>query len=1035
MKNNLLLLITVSFCLFSSNTIFSQNLNLNSLANFDLFTSDGAITNTGLTQVSGNIGTNLGAISGFSASPSSINIQNAATAQAVIDLSALYEELIVTTPTVINHPLTFGTGEVLSPGIYDVNGAISIAGTLTLDGQSNSNALFIIKTNGALNAAAYAKIVLINGARADNVYWLAAGAAGFATFADIKGIVVSNAAIVFGAYAKLDGKALTKFGAITTLNSYINIQFPAANETANLGSASKFVMYTAAGAISNSGISTYTGLIGTDAGAISSFPAGTENLINQNDITAACKVDLFSAYADLQGRTPTNTAHAVAYGSETLTPGIYKNIAAITTAGILTLDGQGDPNSIFIFQFGAALAIGVDSEVKLINGAHASNVFWIVEGAVSIGASSKVKGTFISNAALELGANCTLDGRVLILAGAITTLDGMTLKIPEARIFPVNQPIDYGSFPSDLVLIGSSNPIIKWQKSADNTFINPVNISNTTPVLSGAEMGVIVTDTWFRAAFEDATFSVATKMSVGDKTTLIDNQWDQGIPNSTKTAVFQSNFISTDNIIARSVIVENNSSVVISSENNIILTGSLTVKEGGSFTLSNNSNLIQLTNANNTGNISVQKTSSKLKRLDYTLWSSPVKDQYLLPFSPLTSTSRFYTYSTSTRLYNVIESPATTSFTVGTGYLIRMPNDHPTVATTWNGTFSGVPNNGDITYTIQNLELGSPYYLIGNPYPSKINANEFIEQNSAAITGALYFWRKTNNDQKPSYCTWTKIGFTSNGEDQVENPGQVISSAQGFFVEVLPNTEEIIFRNSQRSDDLSQQFFKSQNVVETNRIWLNVTSASGAYSQMLLGYLSGATVGVDNGIDGKYNNNGAIALTSTIDGKAYAIQGRPVPFEASDVVPLQFMATEAGQYTIAIDHVDGLFENDQNIFLKDELTGNLYDLKLEPYTFISEAGTFEDRFSVVYQNPLSTNEVMPENNSVIVYEQNKQVVIRSSKTNLKSVKVLDTLGRLIHEYNNINLTEIKIPARNMQQLVLLQITDENNHIIVKKLID
>ncbi|WP_318639991.1 ice-binding family protein [Flavobacterium ardleyense] len=1035
MKNNLLLLITISFCLFSSNTIFSQTLNLNSLANFDLFTSDGAITNTGLTQVSGNIGTNLGAISGFSASPSSINIQNVATAQAVIDLSALYEELLVTTPTVLNHPLTFGTGEALSPGIYDVNGAISIAGTLTLDGQGNSNALFIIKTNGALNAAAYAKIVLINGARADNVYWLAAGAAGFATFADIKGIVVSNAAIVFGAYAKLDGKALTKFGAITTLNSYINIQFPAANETANLGSASKFVMYTAAGTISNSGISTYTGLIGTDAGAISSFPVGTENLINQNDITAACKVDLFSAYADLQGRTPTNTAHAVAYGSETLTPGIYKNIAAITTAGILTLDGQGDPNSIFIFQFGAALAIGANTEIILSNGAHASNVFWIVEGAVSIGASTKVEGTFISNAALALGANCSLNGRILILAGAITTLDGMTLKIPEARIFPINQAIDYGSFPANLFLAGSTKIIINWQKSTDSSFSNPTNISNATPSLGGSEMGVIVDDTWFRARFQDNTYSASTKMTVGDKTTLINGQWDNGFPDNTKTAVFQSIFTSTENFIARSVVVESNTSVIISSGNNVILNGSITIKDGASFTLSNNSNLIQLTNAINIGKINVLKNSSKLKRLDYTLWSSPVKDQKLLSYSPFTNLTRFYNYNSNTDQYNAVAAPNSTNFNIATGYLIRMPNDHPTVATVWNGSFHGIPNNGDINYNIENLEIGKPFYLVGNPYPSKLDAKKFVDDNSDFITGSLYFWRKTNDANKPSYCTWTTAGFTTNGEDEAEDLDNFISSSQGFFVEVLPNSKEIIFKNSQRSDNTIEQFFKTQNIVEKNRIWLNATSLNGAYSQMLLGYITNATLAVDHGIDGKYKNDGVIALTSTIDGAPYTIQGRPLPFEASDIVSLQFMATEAGQYTIAIDHVDGLFESNQVIYLKDQFTGLLHNLKTQSYTFTSEAGTFESRFTIVYQNPLSTNEFTEENNSIIVYQKNNEVVISSTKSSLKSIEIFDTLGRLVQEYSNINLNEVKIPARNGKQLLLLQITDENNQITIKKLID
>ena len=1033
MKNNLLLIIAVSIFVFSPKNIYAQVPNLQSLANFDLFTSSGAVSNTGLSQVSGSIGTNAGTITGYTADTQS---QNSATLQAAADLALLYDQLTETTATTtIAGAIVYGNGQIVTPGVHSIGGALSINGILTLDGLGNENALFIIKVTGALDAAASAKVVLANGAKAQNVYWLATGAIGFATFADLKGTFVCKAAIAFGAYSKLEGKAFTTIGAITTLNSYINIPFPAANETANLATASKFVMYTAAGAISNAGISTFTGLIGTNTGAITGFPLGATNLLVANAETLACKSDMFSAYADLQGRTPTNIAHAVAYGDETLTPGIYKNIAAVTATGILTLDGQGDPNSVFVFQFGAAFAIGAGAEVILINGAHASNVFWIVEGAASIGANAKVKGTFISNAALGLGANCELDGRVLLLAGAITTLNGMTLAIPKESIFPLNQNIDYGSSPEQLALIGYNNPVVKWQKSTSSDFVGAIDISNPTATLTRSDMGPIVADTWFRPVFEDNAISVSTKMLVGDKTILLNGQWDNGAPTTTKTAVFKTSFTSTENFIARSVVVENNSSVLISSGHNITLNGALTVKQGSSFTLGNTSNLIQLTNAINSGDITVQKSSSMLKRLDYTLWSSPVERQKLLTFSPLTSIGRFYSYNSNTNLYTTVTSPSTTEFSLATGYLIRMPNNHPTIATAWKGSFIGVPNNGDVSYKIKDLEIGKPFYLVGNPYPSKLDAKTFVNDNSAFITGSLYFWRKTNDAKKPSYCTWTTAGFTNNGEDQVSVLDNFISSSQGFFVEALPNAKEIIFNNAQRSDNNSNQFFKTQNIVEKNRIWLNATSVDGAYSQMLLGYITDATNGVDNGIDGKYKNDGVIALTSIIDDASYTIQGRSLPFTASDVVALQFMATDAGQYTIAIDHVDGLFENIEAIYLKDEQTSALHNLKTAPYNFTSDAGTFSDRFTIVYQNSLDNNQFDQDNNSIILYQQNNQIIINSAKTTLKSLKVFDTLGRVIQEFPSINSNNLAIPAINKNQLIILQITDDNNQIVVKKLIN
>ena len=454
------------------------------------------------------------------------------------------------------------------------------------------------------------------------------------------------------------------------------------------------------------------------------------------------------------------------------------------------------------------------------------------------------------------------------------------------------------------------------------------------------------------------------------------------------------------------------------------------------MTLQNNTNLVQINDAVNSGKITMQKNSSKLQRLDYTLWSSTVEGPNIFDFSPLTNVNRFYTYNSSTNQYNAIALPSTTTFTTAKAYLIRMPNNHPTVATVWNGSFDGVPNNGDQKVNLENHGVGKRFNLIGNPYPSALNAILFTDQNRTSITGALYFWRKTNNAAMPSYCTWTSaLGFVTNNEAEVVDPDNNIASGQGFFVEALDAATELTFSNSQRKIDNSGQFFKRQDLVERHRIWLNATNINGAFSQMLLGYVANATVGVDNGIDGKYINDGVIALTSTINSIPFAIQGRPIPFETSDVVPLQFMATEAGPYTIAIDHLDGLFENDQAIYLKDQLTGNLHNLKNEPYNFSSQAGNFENRFTIVYQNPLSSNQFEQENNSVIVYQQNNQLIISSKKTQLKSVKIFHTLGRLVQEFSNINATEIKIPARKAQQLLLLQITDENNQVIVKKLID
>ncbi|HRN98337.1 MAG TPA: hypothetical protein PLA69_03325, partial [Flavobacterium sp.] len=164
-------------------------------------------------------------------------------------------------------------------------------------------------------------------------------------------------------------------------------------------------------------------------------------------------------------------------------------------------------------------------------------------------------------------------------------------------------------------------------------------------------------------------------------------------------------------------------------------------------------------------------------------------------------TVRFYNYNTTTNLYNSVPSISTAQFAQGAGYLIRMPNNHPTTPTVWEGVFNGVPHNGDVSVTMNNLGAGQAYNLVGNPYPSAIDMYAFVQDNTDAITGTLYFWRKTNNIASPSYCQWTQGTFVSNGEDQVVDPDGVIRTGQGFFVEAKPGQVSLIFKNTHRFDD------------------------------------------------------------------------------------------------------------------------------------------------------------------------------------------------------------------------------------------
>ncbi|WP_445454032.1 T9SS sorting signal type C domain-containing protein [Flavobacterium sp. 25HG05S-40] len=527
--------------------------------------------------------------------------------------------------------------------------------------------------------------------------------------------------------------------------------------------------------------------------------------------------------------------------------------------------------------------------------------------------------------------------------------------------------------------------------------------------------------------------------------------WDNGTPSSATTAVFDGSTgtIGAD-FSACALSLVNNAVVSVTSGFNVTLTGAVSVQSGSSFTLNNNANLFQGgTTNNNTGNIIVKRNSATLKRLDYTLWSSPVTGQGLYAFSPFTFANRFYVYNPSTDLYAGAGLAVTGTnpdgvngtdsnnvpFAVGTSYLIRMPWNHPTAPTSWTGIFTGIPNNG--TVTLSSLNNGS-YYAIGNPYPSTIDADTFIGDNNIGDNpltpgDGLYFWRKTNNNAAPSYATYTTAGGVASGGDTLNIiPNGTIQVGQGFIVKATSTSIE--FNNLQRIPNNDNQFLRTT-TIERNRIWLNLSDATTSVNQMMVAYMTGATQGIDAAIDGRYFNDNPTALNSFLNNEEFAIQGRSLPFDASDVVPLAFKAATAGNYSIAIDHVDGLFaDGAQDIYLKDNLAGTVHDLNSGAYSFASTEGSFNNRFEIVFQSQLGIENPGFTANNVIIYSQNNNFVINSGETIMKDVKVFDIRGRLLQEKSGVNSNQTTISGGLSNQVLLVQITSDNGVTVTKKVI-
>lgn len=532
-------------------------------------------------------------------------------------------------------------------------------------------------------------------------------------------------------------------------------------------------------------------------------------------------------------------------------------------------------------------------------------------------------------------------------------------------------------------------------------------------------------------------------------TSALGGSWDNGVPTSETAAIISYNYSEAANIDACSLTINGNAIVTIPSSFKVTLNAPITVEAGSSFTLSNDVNLIQTNKLTvNSGDITVNRNSSLLKRLDYTLWSSPVSGaQTLANFSPLTtqSPSRFYSFDTNYNTggvngaYSTIASPTTATFSAGAGYMIRMPNTNPltgydagTATLAYPGVFTGLPNNGDIPVNLSYIDAPRSYNLVGNPYPTVIDADTFINANTANIENTLYFWRKTNGASGSAYATYTEGGGTTT-EPGIPAPNGKIQIGQGFFVQAKSAvTVPAFFTNTMReASPSSTQFFKTKKVAEKDRVWLNLTNTTGVFSQTLVAYLPDATSGVDR-YDGKYINDSKIALTSNINNEEYTIQSRPA-FDVSDVVALNLKTNIAGDYTIAIDHADGLFANGQDVYLVDSKTGTETNLKTSSYTFAAVSGVDNTRFSLKYQKTLKVDAPVFNENSVTVYRNNGVVYVNSKESIINNIKVYDVQGRLIAEQKNVKASTATINnLKTIHQVLIVKVTSEDNKVISKK---
>ncbi|MFT3793885.1 T9SS sorting signal type C domain-containing protein [Flavobacterium sp.] len=679
--------------------------------------------------------------------------------------------------------------------------------------------------------------------------------------------------------------------------------------------------------------------------------------------------------------------------------------------------------------------------------------------------------TTVYTASAQSGLGCTTSTNATI---TVTPISGGTMPV-------TSQTVCGGGAAADIVITTGTvvGSVLYWQYASDAAFtVGVTNIPGTAGLttLPSATIGTLTATRYYRAVISVGgcanAYSQVHTITV-PSTTYNGSVWSNGLPNINTQVIFTGNYTMTANMSACSVDVQAGT-VTVNSGVTFTVQNAVTINAAANLIFQDDASLLQVNSAvPNSGDMIYRRITTPMRIYDYTYWSSPVNAQILSKVSLGTLADKYFWFNTGTYQWTSVAAPGSTTMTVGRGYIIRAPQSFTATPQPFSTFFGydgvvhggGTPNNGNIVVSVGRNSPTQDLDCIGNPYPSAISANLFISDvsNTAALGSGttLYFW--THNTPitalqytQDDYASWNYSGGVGTGSPAASAgcptcnnlaPNGNIAAGQSFMVKVAASGN-VTFKNSMRVAGNNDRFYRmgqgaannnavsTEDGMERHRVWLEMKNEQGAYKQALVGYIQNATNNIDPGFDGELVEAGnVIALYSIVDNTKLTIQGRALPFNDTEEIPLGYRSNIAGTFQIAIADLDGLFTTEA-VYLEDKLLNVVHDLKQGAYTFTTETGTVNTRFALRFSgSTLAVTNPTFDENAVVVYKDKQTIHVETSNITMKSVKVFDLRGREILTKDNINSSKTEISnLLAAQQVLLVQITSTDNVIVTKKIV-